>query len=585
METTRTNAASRLRAPTRTRVGLVALRAGMRVRLRLRWRKVLRERERGSLRLAGLGGILVGIVFFVVGAMFTGGYYLATKGIPELLRSSLSGLFLGVTGAMVLSSLGHAASAFFSAKDLWFWDSAPAPDWAMFWDRTSETIFAALPATMSMGALAIGGLLWGYGCTWDTLMRASVALISLTVLPLCLGIVLAHLGGALLPAGRLRRISMLVLGVLVMCGLIWLRSIRIEDWMTPQGAEAFLAEARQVAYVGPRWLPSSAAAAFTLDGSWPDAAFLTLLDAVALLAAYGTHVQLYVQARDRAEDDAPRALAARSLRARAFQGTLRLVSPHVRPIVRKDLLVFVRDPSQWSQIILLLGLAVLYVVNARALSDGFAAFGDMGLWILAGMHVGLSSFIAAGLAARFAFPQLSLEGPAAWLLEGAPIAPTLILRAKLAGILPVVAGFPSLVGIIGGWVLNLPAMLWLASSVLVIGLSIGLAAFGLGRGSQSPIYDSVGVTELAMGPGALSTMAIAMVYCAAGALSTTIACVISSSLSGAWEFVALIPFVVLGVLLRHSVRRAWVGAVDAFYERRQAGHTQGGSRNGNGSAS
>ena len=574
MESTSTQASTRLETPTRVRLGWMTIRAGWRVRIRLRWRKVLREREQGGMRLLGLAAIVIGIVIFVVGSMFVGGHFLATKGISELLRSSLSGLFLGVTGAMVLSSLGHAASAFFAAKDLWFWDSAPAPTWAKFWDRTWETIFAALPATMSMGAMAIGGLLWGYGCSSGLLARAIAALVSLTILPLCLGIVLAHLGGAWLPAGRLRRLSMLALGVLVMCGLIWLRSMRIEDWMTPQGAEAFLMEARQVAYVGPRWLPSSAAAAFTLDGGWPDAGFLIGLDVIALLGAYVVHVRLYQRARDRADDDAPRALRAQSLRVRLFARALGYLSHRVRPIVRKDVLVFLRDPSQWSQVILLVGLAVLYVVNARALSDGFVAFGEIGLWILAAMHVGLSAFIAAGLAARFAFPQLSLEGQASWLLEGAPVEPGLVLRAKLIGILPIVAGFPSLVGLIGGWVLNLPWPLWLASSTFVVALSSSLAAFGLGRGSQHPVYDSVGVTELAMGPGALSTMAIAMVYCAGGAFSTALACAMWNSLGAGWGFFALLPFLVLGAMLQYSVRSAWAGAIDAFYERRRVGMTE-----------
>lgn len=555
----------------RARLGLFAMRAGARVRVTLRWRKFLREREQGGLRLLGLASIVTGIVLFVVGSMYVGGYFLAAKGIPELLRSSLSGIFLGVMGAMVLSSLGHAANAFFSAKDLWFWDSAPAPRWAQFGDRVIETVFAALPATASMGAMAVAGLLWGYGCGFATMLRAFAALCALTCLPLCLGVALAHLGGAWLPAGKLRRISMLGLGVVVMCGLIWLRSLRIEDWMTPQGAEAFLLEARHIAYVGPRWLPSSCATAFTLDGTWQDATALAGLALGSLACAYALHLGFYQQARDRAEDDSPTGMAAHSFRARALKASVRPLPPTSQSIVRKDLLVFVRDPSQWSQIILLLGLAVLYVVNARALAEGFAAFGDIGIWILTGMHVGLAAFIAAGLAARFAFPLLSLEGPASWLLEGAPISPPNILWAKLWGALPIVAGFPSLVGLLGGWVLQLPWALWLASSLVVVGLAVALAAFALGRGSQNPVYDSLGVTELAMGPGALSTMAIAMAYCGAGAFVTVLGCAMWSAAEPLWRVGAILPIAFLGLMLRRMVRGAWRDAARAFDARRRDG--------------
>lgn len=551
--------------------GVRALLAGQRVRLRLWSRRAEEERKKGAARVIGLLALTLGIggiVYFLAAA---GGYWLKTQDALDLVSPAVSVVYLGVFSALVLSSLGHAANAFFTSQDLWFWNASAAPPWSRFFDRVTETAFAALPATVGLGVLALTGFLRGTDQP-VVLVRALFVLAVISSLPVALGALLAHAGGALLPAGRLRRLLLLVVGVVSAVGLGLLRSARVEQVMTEEGAARFLEQQKDLVSVGPEWLPSSLGARFAVEG---DLTSLGLLGtgAVALyLVAYLAHRLLYLRARDLADDESPTGLRRGSFAESVLRTTTRLAPAHIRPLLEKDLLAFLRDPSQWSQLVLLLGIAVIYLINAQALVMGFAPFPMAKDVFIGGMHVGLATFISAGLAARFAFPQMGLEGPAVWMVEGSPLSAHDVVRAKFLATLPVVSGFPTLVAAAGGYVIGLTPLGWLFTTTTVAVMSVAMAAWGTGRGCVSPVFDAVSVSELAMGPGALATMGLAVTMCGLASFLTMVSGGFLRfggpllGIVGALACAAL-PCVIAG----YAGRRALARGAEAFFQRREEG--------------
>jgi ABC-2 type transport system permease protein len=93
-----------------------------------------------------------------------------------------------------------------------------------------------------------------------------------------------------------------------------------------------------------------------------------------------------------------------------------------REFVFKDLKVFFRDATQWSQLILLAVLLIVYVFNIRALP---LYTGERVPYVLVTLVVfpnqGLGGFVLAAIAARFIFPSVSLEGRQLWLLRSSPL--------------------------------------------------------------------------------------------------------------------------------------------------------------------
>ncbi len=84
---------------------------------------------------------------------------------------------------------------------------------------------------------------------------------------------------------------------------------------------------------------------------------------------------------------------------------------------RKEIKMFVRDPSQWTQVLLLGALLLIYLFNIYKLPlnnyylKNFIAF----------VNMGMAGFVLAALCARFVYPSISMEGRSIWLIRSLPL--------------------------------------------------------------------------------------------------------------------------------------------------------------------
>jgi ABC-2 type transport system permease protein len=102
-----------------------------------------------------------------------------------------------------------------------------------------------------------------------------------------------------------------------------------------------------------------------------------------------------------------------------------------REFLLKDMRLFFRDNSQWSQLILLAVLLMIYLFNISALPIHSGERIPFSLvTIISFLNLGLAGFVLAAVAARFIFPGVSLEGRQMWLLRSSPLDPTAMLWSK-----------------------------------------------------------------------------------------------------------------------------------------------------------
>src|SRR3989440_12066832 len=88
-----------------------------------------------------------------------------------------------------------------------------------------------------------------------------------------------------------------------------------------------------------------------------------------------------------------------------------------RELVLKELRLFFRDTTQWSQLLLLAVLVGVYVFNIKFLplkGDGMTFFLRN---VVPFLNLVLAGFVLASIAAPFIFPGVRLEGRALWLLR------------------------------------------------------------------------------------------------------------------------------------------------------------------------
>ncbi len=152
-----------------------------------------------------------------------------------------------------------------------------------------------------------------------------------------------------------------------------------------------------------------------------------------------------------------------------------------RPLVgtiRKDLLLFVRDPAQSLQLILFILLMALYAVSLLRFPRGVLP--DQYTRYVALANVAAISFILGSFSSRFVYPLLGIEGRAIWIFAAAPLTPRVILLAKLLMGYLIMA--PAAVGlaVTSQLALGIEGHEFLLSALLVAGLSLALATLSLG---------------------------------------------------------------------------------------------------------
>lgn len=166
-------------------------------------------------------------------------------------------------------------------------------------------------------------------------------------------------------------------------------------------------------------------------------------------------------------------------------------------IFQKDVLLFFRDPVQWSQLGLLSGMFSIYVVNLNRFPIDFSN----PYWLAVGIFINISfsAFVVATMMVRFAFPAPSMESPGLHSLIQLPHGRELFYRSKwletviLSAIPASVLAWVSTSSIGAGTLLQIQsvACIFITAFVLTT-MNISLGCIFLRRGSGSAVSVSSG---------------------------------------------------------------------------------------------
>lgn len=171
----------------------------------------------------------------------------------------------------------------------------------------------------------------------------------------------------------------------------------------------------------------------------------------------------------------------------------------LRLVAAKDLRTFFRDPAQWSQLVILFGLLVLYLTNMPTLRLEFFASG----WFLFIPFLNLCavSLILATFTCRFVFPLVSLEGQKLWLMGVLPLPRGRVLLAKFAFSMTVTVLVAVGAMSLAAFMLNLDVV-WTAIHLgVTMAICFGLCGFSVGIGARFPMFGQSNVARIANGLG------------------------------------------------------------------------------------
>jgi ABC-2 type transport system permease protein len=321
---------------------------------------------------------------------------------------------------------------------------------------------------------------------------------------------------SLFPARRVRDVLMLM-GLLFAVALVLvLRFIRPERLLAVESipdVTAFFATIQSpvAPFLPSFWAGESLFSALRgqvdllhLGSLWTTA----LASVVVARAVYGWQ---YATAWSKAQE----ARKARFTRLRLLEPSLQAlpIPVHRRALLVKDLKVFLRDTAQWSQLLLLVALALVYVYNFRVLDlDRIPYMSRFVKNAYAFVNLAMAAFVTAAVAVRFVFPAVSAEGSSFWIVRSSPVRMSSFLWSKLwTGLVPILLLSEALT-IASNRLLGARGELQWLTAVAIGVMAVALVGLACGMGARHPRFDAENLTQVAGSYGGVAFMVVAVLY-------------------------------------------------------------------------
>jgi ABC-2 type transport system permease protein len=477
------------------------------------------RRERGDL-LRGLtfGGIAIVVACAIFAAAFWIAWQLADYAElgDYLLRVGLAWLFLTFLSFLAFSGVVTALSTFFLSDDLRLLLAAPVSAHRLFHARFLRTLLHA----SWMVVVFLVPLLLGIGlarCAPPSFYGVAVlTIVPFSIIPVAIGSAATLVLVNVFPARRARDILMLM-GLLFAASIvILLRYIRPERLMRVESLPDITAFFSTLQSPVTPLLPSFWAGETlfaSLQGGhdllhfgalWTTALMLVVVVGAAYERWHFTGFSNAQEARK------ARFTRLRTLERVAHGLPLSLVRRH---LLLKDLKVFLRDVSQWSQLLLLLALVLVYLYNFRVLDlERIPYMSGVVKNVYAFVNLAMAGFVMATVAVRFVFPGVSAEGAAFWIIRTAPISLRDFLWSKFwIGLVPVLVLSEALT-VTANELLGVDPFLKIVAAVAIVFMSFALVGLATGLGARYPRFAADNASQVAGSFGGIAFMVMAVLF-------------------------------------------------------------------------
>jgi len=183
-------------------------------------------------------------------------------------------------------------------------------------------------------------------------------------------------------------------------------------------------------------------------------------------------------------------------------------------MLRKDMLEFVRNPSQWGQFLILVAFLLIYLFNLIYVSTRLNFDNPYWKTMVLFLNFAFTGFILATLAVRFVFPLISLEGRGFWAVRSAPVSINLLFWEKFFLAFVVFMGLCEMIIWFTNRVLDVTPAMMMLTTVGTFLMGVALTGLGIGMGSLYPDFKDESPMRIASTPGGVMTVVISLVYVA-----------------------------------------------------------------------
>ena len=470
--------------------------------------------------LMGLLGIAFWVGMFLISCRVLK-YFQSIEMIGDLLaRHLLTMLLLTIFSLLIFSSVISALSNLYLSDDLELCLSTPVSIEEIFLSRVILTFINStwMILIFSMPVFFAYGYVYASGAGfYFTFLHMIVAM---AMIASGVGIFLTMALVHIIPAQRTRDIILLLSIVMVIALYFLFRFLRPERLVDP---EAFFSvvqymgalKAPDSPYLPTRWIGKTIWGSlrpsvgqgyfFEIALSWTTALSVMVINTWMANLVYFSGFSKSREARKR-RSGGKRVLAF-------FAGACaRPFGDEVGAVISKDIKVFFRDNTQWTQLLLLGALVIVYVYNFSVLPLHKSPIPlDFLQNELAFLNMGLAGFVLSAVCARFVFTAVSAEGKAYWIIRTSPLNIKRYLWGKYFLFLSPMLLLGEALVVLTNYYLNVTSFMMVLSAATMFLLTFSIVSMAMGFGAIYPRFKHENIAQVSMGFGGLSYMIVSAV--------------------------------------------------------------------------
>ncbi len=184
----------------------------------------------------------------------------------------------------------------------------------------------------------------------------------------------------------------------------------------------------------------------------------------------------------------------------------------INAMLRKDLLEFMRNPSQWAQFLILVAFLLIYLLNLVYISGKFIVEDEYWKTLVLFLNFAFTGFILATLSVRFVFPLISLEGKSFWVIRSAPVSVNTLFWEKFLLAFVVFMGLCEIIVYFSNHELNVTGPMISVTTAATFTMGVALTGLAIGMGALFPDFRNDSPMRIASTPGGVLTVVISLLY-------------------------------------------------------------------------
>lgn len=476
-------------------------------------------------------------IFAIIGIGFWSGtfliiyrvltYFQGIESLGDFLAAKLLFMvFLVFFSILVFSNIITTLSTFFLSEELQLIFSFPLSITEIFLAKFVETIvnsswmvfLFSLPIFLAYGMVYNASPMF-YGVCF-------LAFVPYLIISAALGVMITMVLVNIFPARRTRDILFLLSILFVVFLYLLFRLLKPETLVDPDNFANLIDYLTTMKTFSSPLLPSFWATETVLPFLQPlhqgDSLFYLLMlwstSLALLVVSNGIASLIYFSGWSKSQE----AKRLRLSRSSIFNAFITLVTRPfnsvTRVIIEKDLKIFFRDTTQWSQLLLLLSLVVVYLYNFKVLPLEKSPISSFYLQnLLSFLNLGLAGFVLSAIAVRFVFPAVSMEGQSFWIIKTSPLSLKKFLWNKFWMALVPLLVLAELLTFFTNYLLKVTHFMMGLSLITIFLMTFGITSMGVGMGAIYPRFKHGNTAEIPSGFGGLIYM-----MCAVGLIGITI---------------------------------------------------------------